>query len=192
MIKMKTKIELFKIELNSLKERLDKKSKHSLDYFPQQIERYSKVYKNIKNIISKEDKILDVGCSPFHFTICLKNLGYNIVGVDKFLEKDKEILEKEKLEIKKCDIEKERLPFEDETFDKIIFLEVFEHLYNNQIFVLKEIRRVLKKDGVLIFATPNAYSPKRILKFIKGKGLGDDPYESSKALESLGYNTHIR
>jgi len=43
--------------------------------------------------------------------------------------------------------------FKDEHFDKVIFTEVLEHLKDENL-TLKEIRRVLKKDGKLILSVP--------------------------------------
>lgn len=46
-----------------------------------------------------------------------------------------------------------KFPFKEEHFDKVIFTEVLEHLKDERI-ALKEIRRVLKKDGKLILSVP--------------------------------------
>lgn len=47
----------------------------------------------------------------------------------------------------------EELPFDDNIFDAVLCLEVLEHTKNpNQM--IKEIRRVLKRDGVLILTAP--------------------------------------
>jgi len=48
----------------------------------------------------------------------------------------------------------ERLPFKEDSFDVIVFTEVIEHL-QNPFIVLKEIKRVLKKKGILILTTGN-------------------------------------
>jgi|GEM_PF-2218774 len=49
------------------------------------------------------------------------------------------------------------LPFENDCIDTVIALEVFEHFSNPQ-FVLEEIRRVLKPDGLFIASTPSPYT----------------------------------
>jgi ubiquinone/menaquinone biosynthesis C-methylase UbiE len=58
-------------------------------------------------------------------------------------------------EVKKCDINKERLPYPNNSFDIVYSKNVFEHLYN-KVFALKEMKRVLKKNGKLILITDNA------------------------------------
>lgn len=47
-----------------------------------------------------------------------------------------------------CDIEKERLPFEDNSIDEIAVYETLEHL-DNLIFAMNEMWRVLKPEGFL-------------------------------------------
>ena len=54
------------------------------------------------------------------------------------------------------DIEKERFPFEDKTFDQVIFTEVIEHLWRNPSHCMAEINRVTKLQGRLYLTTPNA------------------------------------
>jgi SAM-dependent methyltransferase len=52
-----------------------------------------------------------------------------------------------------------RLPFADNTFDKIVCSEVLEHIHDYQP-VLAEIRRVLKPHGVLAISVPRAWPEK--------------------------------
>lgn len=73
-----------------------------------------------------------------------------VVGIDyEFLSLTKHKTIKNKV---RGDITK--LPFQDEAFDLITSNMVFEHLDNPEL-QLKEISRVLKKGGKLIFHTPN-------------------------------------
>lgn len=76
---------------------------------------------------------------------------------------------------------REPLPFADGTFDVVSLMEVIEHIPETDTdFYLKEIRRVLKEDGILLASTPN-YPVKRIndlwqaLFRRKWKRLRDDP-----------------
>lgn len=47
-----------------------------------------------------------------------------------------------------CNIERERLPFNDNSIDEIAIYETLEHL-DNLIFAMNEMWRVLKPDGIL-------------------------------------------
>jgi len=70
-----------------------------------------------------------------------------------------------------------RLPFADNTFDKILMTEVLEHLPDEQAS-LREIRRVLKPGGTYVLSVPNANYP-----------FWWDPL--NKTLELL-FDTHVR
>jgi len=58
-------------------------------------------------------------------------------------------------EVRKCKIDQEKLPFPDQYFDEVYSRNLFEHL-TNPGFVVKEMTRVLKKDGKLVIITDNA------------------------------------
>ena len=53
------------------------------------------------------------------------------------------------------------LSFQDDYFDVITFLAVIEHIHlHNVQFVLKQLYRVLRKQGILILTTPAPWSDK--------------------------------
>lgn len=60
------------------------------------------------------------------------------------------------IEVVKHDVS-QRLPFEDETYDLVLFGEVIEHLFDPD-YTLDEIHRILKRSGTLIVTTPNLAS----------------------------------
>ncbi len=51
------------------------------------------------------------------------------------------------------DFEKDLLPLNDKFYDVVIFLNVLEHIYNYK-HILKEIKRIKKVDGTLVFFVP--------------------------------------
>lgn len=72
-----------------------------------------------------------------------------------------------------ADIE-QGIPFADRFFDTIYMGQVLEHL-RQPFFVLQEIHRTLKDEGVFVFDVPNPYSLTRIARYIllKQESLGD-------------------
>lgn len=60
------------------------------------------------------------------------------------------------------------LPFGDESFGLIFHQNVLEHVEKPFLF-LSEQYRVLKKNGVLIFGTPNLFRPGNLLKLFFGR-----------------------
>lgn len=139
----------------------------------------------------KGGRILEIGSVPCHFTWILKKLRYPVIGLDPKPNRTKKFIKKHNLKIVKCDIEKEKIPFGDGYFEFVILMEVFEHLRINPIFALKEINRVLKPKGIMILTTPNLYSLRNIINFIRGKGFGD-VYEEFIKIYTLGHVGHVR
>jgi SAM-dependent methyltransferase len=58
------------------------------------------------------------------------------------------------VEFARADLARDRLPFEDATFDRVFAIEVLEHLANPRHFV-NETARVLKAGGLCFFTTPS-------------------------------------
>lgn len=76
-----------------------------------------------------------------------------------------------------ADLESGTLPFADSTFDVINFTNVLEHLVN-RIQILKEMRRVLKPDGVAVISAPNCETPWK--KFQRRYGMDSRDDEDHK------------
>ncbi len=106
--------------------------------------------------IDESDKILDVGCKSGWLERIASERCKEIIGVD--IDKDMILDDKKKIKNAKfflADVTR-RLPFSSKYFDKVCFLETIEHLpKGTEENALREIRRVLKDDGILILSTPN-------------------------------------
>lgn len=103
--------------------------------------------------VPEGSKVLDVGCNDGAMMQLLKDSkGCDVTGVD--VSETALALAKEKgLNVINADAQS--LPFPDETFDVAILREVLVHIHT-PILALKEIRRVLKKDGILLGSAPHA------------------------------------
>lgn len=88
---------------------------------------------------------LDIGCRDGYWSEVLKEKGFEVKSID---------IEPYYEQALKCDVEK-GLPFAKETFDLIWCTEVLEHLRKPE-FLLEEIQRVIKKNGIAILTTPNS------------------------------------
>jgi len=76
---------------------------------------------------------------------------------------------------KQFNIEEDAFPYENETFDVVMFCEIIEHLLSDPIHALAEIRRVLKPGGVMVLTTPNAARLENVRKIVVGENIYD-PY----------------
>ena len=117
---------------------------------------HSDCIKNLLNEISYEyrDKkyFLDVGCGDGARTILFDAFGRDICGVDRMFWLKETI--KDRIDFRQEDFVNANLSYENSSFDIILSFDVIEHLLNPKI-MLKEIYRLLKKDGIFIISTPN-------------------------------------
>ena len=58
-----------------------------------------------------------------------------------------------------------RLPFDDAAFDAALAIEVLEHIDGHDHF-FSEVARVLRRDGLVMFTTPNILSLKSRIRFL--------------------------
>jgi dolichol-phosphate mannosyltransferase len=119
------------------------------------IQRYwqRKRFEHITNFLKKANgKILDIGCGS---SMIIQQLAKtkDIVGLDISKSKIK-YLKLKNPNIKAIVADARKLPFESKSFDHVICSNLIEHLPDSEK-VLFEAKRVLKKGGTFIVATPD-------------------------------------
>jgi len=124
--------------------------------------------------IKKTDKVLDVGCGRGDLLNYIQNKTNNVYGIDISkgnIAVAKRLLNKNaKLSIQ--DITK-KTRFPNSYFDIIILTDVIEHIPDKYSLFI-ELRRILKKGGIIFIGTPNVVKLKNRLKFL----FGEYPYTS--------------
>ena len=116
------------------------------------------------NFLSKKynfhpnSNVLEIGCGRGDFLLAFKKLGFRVSGTD-ISQESRNILESENIQV--CDIENEKLPFENNQFDVVFNKSLIEHLYNPEN-LFKETYRVLKPGGLVITMVPDWESNYRI------------------------------
>jgi SAM-dependent methyltransferase len=106
------------------------------------------------------ERVLDCGCGYGWFLKVLEQMSAGrLVGVDVDLGR----LEKARRELGRrgaavLAADAVRLPFPDDTFDKVVLSEVLEHLPDDRA-ALREVRRVLKPGGVVAITVPHRDYP---------------------------------
>lgn len=104
----------------------------------------------------KGEHVLDLGCGNGVFSQWLNEIGCQVHGLDFSFKALKQARGFQSVSVQ-GDVA--HLPFQSEIFDRVVFIEVLEHVPPNvEQAVLAEIRRVLKPDGELVLHT----SPNRI------------------------------
>jgi SAM-dependent methyltransferase len=99
------------------------------------------------------------------------------------------------LDVARCDVEREPVPFAADAFDAVLFNELLEHLRINPVFTLREARRVLRPGGTLLLSTPNLRSFRGIRNLLlrnQGHAVSAGVYEQYEKLETLGHMGHVR
>ena len=74
------------------------------------------------------------------------------------------------------DVQSAPWPYEDSSFDVVLFCEMLEHLHTDPVGVLAEINRVLRTGGLLLLTTPNLASCHSVEYALRG----NSPYVYGK------------
>lgn len=111
--------------------------------------------------VNKKMRVLDIGCGRGDITMFLAKNAKECIGID--YSKDaieianstkkiypKNIQEKSKFYV----MDAKKMNFPDSYFDVVVSIDVLEHLYKEEAEIsMKEISRVLRKNGVLFLRT---------------------------------------
>jgi len=115
----------------------------------------------------RKGRILDIGCGTYPYFLTVAHFKEKF-GID-YSVNSKGI--SKNMVLKKINMEKTSMPFKDGYFNVITMLAVFEHINKDKLqAVLKDVRRVLSKDGLFIITTPSPWSDK-ILHLMARSGL---------------------
>ncbi len=119
-----------------------------------------------KAVADKDAKVLDFGTGSGAFLKAIHGRDFkNIYGcdIDDYVAKEiKPILR----DFKSFDASFDKFPYADKDFEVVTAWEVFEHLENPHN-AIREISRILKPEGLLIFSVPNIFHIVSRLIFLK-------------------------
>lgn len=127
----------------------------------------------------KGEKILDLGCGIGYYTREIIKKGSKVTSVEyseQYLKQAKNLNKKNNSLFIVASAT--NLPFKSDSFDKVLFTEVIEHIPEYEK-AIKEVRRVLKNEGVAVVTTPFKYSPMNIGYYLK------------RFIRKYGFNEHV-
>ncbi len=128
-------------------------------------------------------KVLEIGCADGGYLKRLKQLGFDVYGLDIYPKWIKKCKTKH-INISFGDANN-NLPYKDNSFDYIVNFEMIAHLIT-PIHFIREIKRVLKKEGKFIIESVNSahwkYRISYLLAQTNNYGLLWSGFK--------GYNTH--
>lgn len=132
--------------------------------------------------------MLEIGANPYFTTILLKQFrDFDITLTNFFSGPKSETYQdvsyttvsneyvSERLNYWNVNVETDTLPYNSGSFDTVFFCEVLEHMTNDPIAALTEMKRVLRPGGQLIITTPNVARAENVSRLIAGENLYD-PY----------------
>jgi 2-polyprenyl-3-methyl-5-hydroxy-6-metoxy-1,4-benzoquinol methylase len=107
-------------------------------------------------------KILDAGCGTGLFSAPLTKR-HEVHGID-FSDESLRFAARHGLQVRNADLK--ALPYENETFDLVLCVGVWQHLGETKT-VLKELSRVTRRDGFVVVSTINRDSiQRRVLSYL--------------------------
>jgi SAM-dependent methyltransferase len=140
-------------------------------------------------------RVLEVGAVPLLLTAALAAQEYQVHALDVAPQRFAGAIERLGLDVLPCDVEKQPIPFPDDSFDVVLFNELFEHLRIDPIFTLEEVLRVLAPGGRLLLSTPNLRSLRGLRNLLlrnQGHAVSPGGYSQYEKLRILGHMGHTR
>jgi 2-polyprenyl-3-methyl-5-hydroxy-6-metoxy-1,4-benzoquinol methylase len=138
---------------------------------------YTRTIKDVVPLLKKNAKVLEIGSLFGVVSTALAQSGFSVTGTDipefHASVRLQALYSKHNIAFDKVNLHDYKLPYKDESFNMVIMCEVLEHLNFNPLPILKEINRVLKKDGFIYVAMPNQASIDNRLKLVTGRSIHD-------------------
>ncbi|MFC1753747.1 class I SAM-dependent methyltransferase [Thermoproteota archaeon] len=146
--------------------------------------RYGIVSQMLSLFLSKDTKILDIGCyDGSMFEVLKKDFnGLEYIGVDAD-STALDIARRRGVKTFNINLESGTLPFKKDSFDVIIVGEILEHL-RDPSRTLKKTQEILKPEGVILVSLPNECTFYHRLKVMFGRGIDGTGF-------APGYHLHF-
>jgi SAM-dependent methyltransferase len=149
------------------------------EYLKVHMRRFVETTSLLKNVVHADMRVIDVGSYGSLVPVLKDLLGVRRITITGPRQPDRPQSEESTLSnsryghryplrVDRFDLEGP-FPYENETFDLVIFTEVLEHIPRDPAHVLSEINRITKSEGWLLLSTPNCASAQSFLNILRGK-----------------------
>lgn len=138
--------------------------------------------------VNNTDRVLDLGCGNGQSAIKISKISKAVIAVDinndslTIASRSAGRLGVKNIKFDKANLEG-KLKFKRNSFDKIIFLDVLEHLQNRDQ-ILQEVKRILRPGGLLFLGVPNSQTSWKKLQRSVGICSFSDPDHKIEFSES--------
>jgi len=148
------------------------------DYLKVHMIRFAETVYLLQSIIQPGMRVIDVGSYGSLVPALREMLGVTNITLtepanerkpsseDSFLSNAKNGRDYE-FHVDRFDIEGP-FPYEDNSFDLVIFTEVLEHLSRDPLQTMSEINRITHPRGYLVMSTPNCASVRSVIRILRG------------------------
>lgn len=140
-------------------------------------------------------RLLDVGAQVGSLAAYAARLGFAAAAADlePYAKRFGPVVASMAVDYRACDLSFEPLPFPEEAFDFVTYLDVIEHHAFSPKRVLREIHRVLAPGGRLVLSTPNHASIFNRISLLAGRSVNDNfAYFFDDCAEAGVYAGHHR
>jgi SAM-dependent methyltransferase len=153
--------------------------------------------------IAQRMTVLDIGCGRGEILLRTAHLGARAFGIDYArvaVQLSRQVArqpEREGLPIGVYQASALSLPFEGETFDRVLMLDIVEHLYPEELLMaMAEAYRVLKPGGrIVVHTAPNVWYDRYAYPVVRGvrllMGQGQAYPRNPRALIPQNLHVHV-
>lgn len=163
------------------------------NYLLDAIERFRITVSLVDQVLSS-GRVLELGSNPYFITRLLMRRGLDVTCANWFGDAEAtprgvQVVtaksgERHTFEFDHFNVERDRFPYENDSFDLVLCCEILEHLPHDPVHMLAEAHRVLRKGrGRLLLTTPNPVRLENLARMLRG----DNVYE-----ELSGYGAYGR
>jgi SAM-dependent methyltransferase len=155
-----------------------------IGYARHHVDRFLKTLQYVPRL-PRSARMLELGASPYFMSfLIMKYLGYEITPANYFGDygetisgphamtvSSKKYGESHTFDSLFFNVETDRYPYPDASFDIVLCCEILEHLGSNPSHLLRESHRILKPGGYLMLSTPNAVRLENTLRMLRGENV---------------------